>query len=214
MPPPFHPEHPNRYDIEDFIHAVKKYSNRFSFLGGGGTLNVMIHQAKNEMIVPPKLEKQFEERAFEIISKGAVGFGEFAVEHFSLNYNHPYESVPADHPLFLLLADIASKYGVPIDIHMEAIPKDMSLPNRKILTRSGRNPKMLRENISAFKRLLAHNKSAKIIWAHVGWCNTGYRTPELCHNLLTKYLNLYMSFKLSPDSMPLTRPISKDKKSI
>jgi len=29
-----------------------------------------------------ELKRRFEERALEILSKGAVGFGEFAVEHF------------------------------------------------------------------------------------------------------------------------------------
>jgi predicted TIM-barrel fold metal-dependent hydrolase len=214
MPPPFSPELPRSFDMEDLLPVVRKFHGRVFVLGGGGSLNLMIHEAHKEGVVTPELKKRFEERALEILSKGAVGFGEFAVEHFSLGYDHPYESAPADHPLFLLLADIAARAGVPMDIHMEAVPKDMPLPDRDILKRSGRNPKTLRANIPAFERLLAHNGNAKIIWAHVGWCNTGYRTPGLCRDLLSRHPNLYMSFKLSPESVPEVRPISRDQRSI
>ena len=59
-------------------------------------------------------------------------------------------------------------------------------------------------------RLLGHNRSAKIIWAHAGWCNTGRRTAELCAELLRRHPNLYMSFKIGPDSMSGIRPLTED----
>ena len=214
MPPPFSPGHRGVFDMDDLLPFAGKYPDRIAVLGGGGSLNVMIHQEGKSNSVSPEIKASFEKKAAEIISKGAVGFGEFAVEHFSFNYDHPYESVSANHPLFLLLADMAAKYNVPVDIHMEAIPKDMPFPDREILKRSGNNPKILRENMSAFERLLAHNPKAKIIWAHVGWCNTGFRTPDLCRELFNKHPNLYMSFKLSLESVPETRPISEDNKTI
>ena len=214
MPPPFSPGHRGIFDINDLLPAARKYPDRIAILGGGGSLNVMIHQAAKSDSIGPEIKARFEKTADEIISKGAIGFGELAVDHFSFNYDHPYESAPADHPLFLLLADLAAKYNVPMDIHMEAIPQDMPLPDRGILKRSGNNPKILRENIPAFERLLAHNPKAKIIWAHVGWCNTGFRTPALCRQLFEKHPNLYMSFKLAPESVRETRPVNEDKKSI
>ena len=214
MPPPFSPGHRGLFDMDDLLPVARKYSDRIAVLGGGGSLNVMIHANRKSDSVSPEIKARFEKKAHEIISKGAIGFGELAVEHFSFNYDHPYESVPADHPLFLLLADMAAKYNVPIDIHMEAIPADMPLPDRRILKRSVNNPHRLRENISAFERLLAHNQKAKIIWAHVGWCNTGFRTPALCRELFNKHPNLSMSFKLSPESVQETRPINEDKNAI
>ncbi len=214
MPPPFSPGQRGIFEIDDFLPVIGKYPERIAILGGGGSLNVMIHQMEKSDSVTPEMKIQFEKKADDIISKGAIGFGEFAIEHFSFNNDHPYESVSADHPLFLLLADIAAKYNMPIDIHMEAIPQDMPLPNRSILKKSGNNPKMIRENLSAFERLLDHNKKAKIIWAHAGWCNTGYRTPDLCRKLLKKHPNLFMSFKLSPESVPETRSTNEDKKAI
>lgn len=209
MPPPFPPDLPGRYTYEDLIGTVKKYPDRFAFLGGGGTLNVMIQQAVRDGTTSPELRSRFEKTAMEIISKGALGFGELTAEHFSLHSDHPYESAPPDHSLFILLSDIAARHGVPIDIHMEAVPEDMPMPEIRGLE-SRRNPKMLRGNISAFERLLAHNRNTKIIWAHVGWCNTARRSPALCAELLQRHPNLYMSFKITRDSRPETRPVTRD----
>ena len=214
MPPPFSPGHRGLFEIDDLFPVVRSAPDRIAVLGGGGSLNVMIHETGKSESVSPEIKARFEKKAAEIISRGAIGFGEFAIEHFSFNNDHPYEAVPANHPLFLLLADLAAGYNVPMDVHMEVIPKDMPLPDRDILRRSGNNPKTLKENLSAFERLLAHNQKARIIWAHVGWCNTGFRTPALCRELFNKHSNLYMSFKLSPDSVPETRPVNEDGKTI
>jgi len=211
MPPPFTPEHPNLYTYEELLGAVKNYPDRFSFLGGGGTLNVLIQQAVRGGTVTPALRGRFEKTAAAILSKGAIGFGELTAEHFSFDLQHPYEWAPPDHPLFLLLSDIAGRHGVVIDLHMEAVPEDMPLPKVRKL-HSPHNPGMLRENIQGLERLLAHNRSAKIIWAHAGWCNTGRRTPSLCAQLLGRHSNLYMSFKLRPDSMEETRPLTEDRR--
>jgi hypothetical protein len=211
MPPPQVPEQHGSFDVYDLFPLVRKYPERLACLGGGGTLNVMIHEHKDQDVVSETVKKRFRKQAMDILSNGALGFGEFSVVHFSLNNGHPYESVAADHPLFLLLADIAGEHNVPVDIHMEAIPHDMPLPDRKVLKRSGRNPKMLKENINGFERLLAHNRKAKVIWSHVGWCNTGYRTHVLCRELLQRHSNLYMSFKLSPESVRKTRPIMDER---
>lgn len=209
MPPPFAPDHPSRYTFEDLTGIVKKYPDHFAFLGGGGTLNVMIQESVRLGTTSQRLKSQFEKKAMDILSKGAIGFGELAAEHFSFSTDHPYESAPPDHPLFLLLSDIAARKGVPIDIHMEAIPQEMPLPRVRRLE-SPYNPRMLRANIAAFEKLLAYNRSTKIIWAHVGWCNTGHRTAAFCAELLGKHPNLYMSFKISPDSMVETRPLTKN----
>jgi hypothetical protein len=208
MPPPFSPNQTNRYTFEDLIGVVKKYPDRFAFLGGGGTLNVMIQEAVREGATSESLKSRFEKTAMEILSRGAIGFGELTAEHFSLNIDHPYESAPPNHPLFLLLSDIAARRGVPIDIHMEAVPENMPLPKIRRLE-SPHNPKTLRANIPAFEWLLAHNRNTKIIWSHVGWCNTGHRTTALCVELLRRHPNLYMSFKISPDSMSETRPLTE-----
>ena len=208
MPPPFAPQSPQSYDYTDLLGVCKKYPARFAFLGGGGTLNLMIHQTASEKEISPALKAKFKKTALEILDKGALGFGEFAAEHFSLGPNHIYAWAPPDHPLFMLLADIAAEHDVPLDIHMEAVPEAMPLPAG---LRSPPNPKILTPNIAGFERLLVHNRKARILWSHVGWCNTGKRTVALCAGLLGRHPNLYMSFKISPqDSRSECMPIEQE----
>lgn len=180
--------------FEDLLPIVERYPDRFAALGGGGSLNVVIQQAVKEGRVTTAMEKEFDARALELIRKGVVGFGEMAAEHFSMDENHPYETAPPDHPLFLRLADLAAKYDLPVDIHMEAIPEEMPLPSS---FQSPPNPRILKPNIAAFGRLLAHNRKAKIIWVHLGWDNTDKRTIALTRKLLAENPNLYMSIRIA-----------------
>ena len=209
MPPPFPENHRAQYDYRVFLPLVQQYPERFAFLGGGGALNPLIEKAVRLGRTDDGTKTTFRRRAEAIVQAGAVGFGEFAVEHFSLGDKHNHQSAPADHPLFLLLADIAAEKGLPIDIHLEAICESMKLPSH---LNSPPNPRQLRPNLEAFERLLAHNRRAKIIWSHLGWGNTGHRTPELTSRLLREHPNLYLSFKISPrDSLPSTRPVERGK---
>ena len=207
MPPPFPSNHPNMYDYRDLAEVVKKNPERFAFLGGGGTLNPMIQEAVRSGNVTADMQREFEAKADEILRAGAAGFGEMTALHFSLSSSHPYIVAPPDHPLFLLLADIAAREGVPIDLHMEAVPQDIPLPTG---LESPHNPASLDENIEAFERLLSHNRQARIVWAHAGWDNTGHRTVELMRGLLERHPNLYMNVKISPlDSLPQSRPLQE-----
>ena len=205
MPFPFFPNLPGIFDIDELVSRVGTQSGRFAFLGGGGTLNIMVLQAFREGKTDAELRSRFEEKALQILSKGAVGFGEMMAEHVSLGPDHPYGAVPPDHPLLLLLADIAARYDVPIDLHMEAVPEEMPLPEG---LRSPPNPASLHANIPAFERLLSHNPKAKIIWAHAGWDQTGRRTTALMADLLQRHSNLYMSIKIGRDSRPENRPMN------
>lgn len=193
MPHPFISSQTDSYTYGPLREAAKKYPDRFMFLGGGGTLNVMLHDAVAKGNVSPELRKKFEQTAEKIISDGGIGFGEIVAEHFSMRANHPYESAPPDHPLLLLLSDIAARKNVPIDIHMEAIPVEMNRPDS---IPAANNPPRLTPNIKQFERLLSHNRSTNIIWAHAGWDNTGYRTTHLMSELLTRHPNLFMSIKI------------------
>jgi len=60
--------------------------------------------------ITERVRRQFEDLANEILRAGAAGFGEISIHHLAHMPAHPYESVPADHPLFLLLADIAGRH--------------------------------------------------------------------------------------------------------
>jgi len=174
MPPPFTFGDPARYDAEVFLALAQESGGRILVLGGGGSLNAMLQESAAAVAVPPPAMGRFRARAIEILERGAAGFGELAAEHFS--GATPYQSVAADHPMLLALAEIAGERGVPIVLHLEA----------------------LQSNMDAFERLLAHEPRARIVWAHAGWDNTGYRTPALCRRLLAAHPNLYMDIKVDP----------------
>jgi predicted TIM-barrel fold metal-dependent hydrolase len=193
MPPPFNGTDSGRYDAELILPHLQGYKNKLASLGGGGSLNVMIQESVISGDAGPEIRRRFKEKAEELLRAGAAGFGEMAAEHFQ--GATAYQSAPPDHPLFLLLADIAAEHGVPIDLHMEAVPQPMPLPSDQ---RSGPNPPQLPANIAALERLLDHNRRARIIWAHAGADNTGYRTPQLCRRLLQSHPNLYMELKIDP----------------
>jgi predicted TIM-barrel fold metal-dependent hydrolase len=203
MPSPFTLADTNRFDVERLMPAAKKYPGKIYLLGGGGTLNPMIIEAARSGNAGPEAQKKFKERAEAILAAGAAGFGEMAAEHFPSST--PYESAPPDHPLFLVLADIAAQHDVPICIHMEAVPQEMDLPAP---LKSPPNPTRLHANIAAFERLLAHNPRANIVWAHLGWDTTGYRTPELTRRLLEAHPNLFMEIKLDPVDTGKTSPLT------
>lgn len=194
MPPPapYRQEASLRYDYEILKEIAQKYPDHFSFLGGGGSLNPMIQEAIHDGGASSSLKKRFEEKAREIAESGAVGFGEMTASHLSFRAGHPYVEASPDHPLFLVLADIAAEYDMPIDLHMEAIEKDTRLPQG---FRSPPNPSTLKANIPAFERLLSHNRSAKIVWVHMGWDNTGQMKLSLARRLLKAHPNLSMSLK-------------------
>ncbi len=207
LPPPFPPGHPGTYGLQEIEPVVRANPERFRFEAGGESLNPMIQQFAPDQVTPEVI-RQFQQEADSIVKAGAVGFGELAAEHFSSGRgNHPYESARPDHPLFLALADIAARDGIPIDLHMEAVTHDMPFPKR--LGR-GQNPETIRENISVLERLLEHNRNARIVWEHAGWDLTGERTVRLMRLLLNKHSNLYMAIKLDESGSRLTQPFRPD----
>ena len=193
-----------------FVDAIKAHPNSFAFGGGGEQLNPLILTTPADAVTPD-VRRRFEAMAEKLIDSGVSVLGEFVAEHFSFG-QHPYMSVAPDHPLLLLLADVAARRNVPIDLHMEAVPTDRPMPDLK----SGRrrdlpqadNPARLKANLPAFRRLLAHNARAKIVWAHAGWDNTGERTVRLMRQLLAGHPNLYMSMKLHSRLPGLTIPFA------
>jgi predicted TIM-barrel fold metal-dependent hydrolase len=168
----------------------------------------MAHATDPERVTED-IKDRFENQAQAIVQNGAVGFGELSVLHLSLGEKHVYSQTPADHPLFLLLADIAAQEGMPMDIHMEAVVEDQPTPSA-ILEASDANPAALEENITAFERLLDYQPKANIIWAHAGWDHTGDRTIELMGRLLDDHPNLFMSLKISEDSLEASWPLDAD----
>lgn len=207
LPPPFPPGHPGTYGRRELEPIAREHPGRFAFVAGGESLNPIIHRTAPEAATP-EIIREFRREAEIIVNSGAAGFGELTAEHFSSGRgNHPYESTRPDHPLFLVLADIAARHGMPIDLHMEAVPRDMPTPE---WIARGANPNDLKENISGLERLLAHNRDARIVWAHAGWDLTGARTVALMRAMLSKHPNLYMSVKLDARGPQLTSALGPD----
>jgi len=205
LPPPFTTAEADRYDSEIIRDAIKRFPGTFAFLGGGGTLNGMIQDAVRTGNIGAEVRRTFTARAEEILRQGAIGFGELTAEHFAGATTYQY--APADHPLFLLLADIAADRNVVIDLHMEAVPRAMKLP---VGLPSPPNPPELHDNIAAFERLLDHNRRARIGWAHAGADGIGHRTPELSRRLLRAHANLFMELKLDPLKHGNNYPLADD----
>lgn len=142
------------YDHPSYAGALGRYRGRFAFLAGGGLLNPVIHRYADAAKVTDAVKARFTADAERALDAGASGFGEIAALHVSAVAGHPFESVPADHPLLLALADVAAKRGVPIDLHMDAVDGEAPLPPRMA---GGANPPKLTDTLAALPRLLAHN---------------------------------------------------------
>jgi len=204
-PPPHQPGAPAPGFGE--LRAVARQSRRFAFAAGGESLNPLLQATPPER-VSADLLRRFGALAEEIAAAGAASFGELAAEHFSSGRGrHPYESSPPDHPLLLALADVAARHGMPIDLHMEAVPEDMPFPPGRP---SGANPARLRANINPLERLLEHNREARIVWLHAGWDLTGERTIPLMRGLLERHPNLTMSIKCDHSGARATAPFFPD----
>lgn len=114
MPPPQPQGMRFLYDLEGLKTEDPRYANRFGFIAGGGSLNPMIQDVPPDR-VSGEDRRRFRIMAEELFAAGVRAFGEIAVHHVSharMGGRHPYESVPADHPLLLLLADIAAERGI------------------------------------------------------------------------------------------------------
>ncbi|MDH4184010.1 MAG: amidohydrolase [Nitrospinota bacterium] len=194
MPPPQHYGQIGAYEYDDILPAIQNSGGRLLLAAGGGELNPMITGVKPEEVTS-EIRQNFEEKARRIIAAKAVAFGEMAALHLCMNPRHHYMAAPPDHPLFFLLADLAAESGLPIDLHMEAVPVKMATPTR-LLRQCGENPSQLAANIPGLERLLAHNPKAKIVWQHIGWDNTGHMTPALLGRLLKDHSNLFLSIRV------------------
>jgi len=207
LPPPFPEGHPGTYGRGEIESFLREGRGRLAMCAGGESLNPTIQRTPPDQVSPSAM-RDFRKGAEAIVSAGAVGFGEIALEHFSSGRGrHPYESTSPDHPLLLLLADIAAERRLIIDVHMEAVPAAMPMPRARL--GAGSNHAELHANIAPFEHLLEHNREAKIVWAHAGWDLTGEREVPLMRGLLDRHPNLYMSVKIDSAGFPRTNPMDE-----
>lgn len=198
------------YDYPKFRAALARHGSRFKFLGGGGTLNPMLHRHTNPATVTEKVRREFANSARRAIDAGGIGFGEMSSLHISLSKGHGYSYVPADHPLLLLLADIAAERDVPLDLHMDAIAVSMRPPSR--LARFPNNPKKFPATLDALDRLLSHNRKARIVWAHGGTDHLGEFSPKRIGTLMDRHSNLFVSLRVAGHKSPTRNKLISGRK--
>src|SRR5690606_34634435 len=114
--------------LEDFLAEARKYPERFFVMGGGGSLNSMIHDEAADGKAGDALKARFAKRADTLIELGAIGFGEVGILHLAAFQGQQFENVAADHPLLLMLADITARHDVVIDVHFDLVMKEMETP--------------------------------------------------------------------------------------
>jgi hypothetical protein len=184
----------NEDEYASMRKVVGEYPGRLKLLAGGATLSPYLQNMPPEKVTDAD-RTRFRQMAARVLLDGAVGFGEMISYHLSMADHHSFQYAPADHPLFLVLADIAAQHNVPIDLHMEAIVRSRPMPDN-LQRASAKNPKTLEPTIPAFERLLEHNRKARIVWQHIGWDNTGDMTPELLDRLLSSHPNLHIALRV------------------
>ncbi len=206
MPPPMDSGARASFDMEELRQAIREHGSRFAFLAGGGSLNAMIQSAGKAETLSDAVRERFERRAMEILKAGALGFGEITAHHLSLEPGHPYERVAADHPIVRLLADITARNDAVIELHFDLVAQDMAIPAGLA---SSSNPANLTANLQELERLLAHNRQARIVWAHAGSDMLGHWTVELSRRMLKDHPNLYMSLRMGPGRQPQNHPLTQ-----
>lgn len=182
----------NRYGVEELARLTKPYPGRFLFLGGGDHLNGIIESTPPGQVTDAR-RADFTREAEAILAAGARGFGEMGMMHLGHFPGHPSYWVAPDHPLFLLLADIAGRHRAVIDVHMDVVEHEAPTPSH--LSR-GDNPPRMPANVTLFERFVAHNRDARIVLAHAGWDVSGQWSAALSRRLLAAHPNLYMSLKI------------------
>lgn len=159
--------------------VAQQYPDRFIALYGGEAIT-MLETAATSGNYTKADEKKFASLLESEMASGKYkGFGEIGLRHFIPKQESGATdlTIAGDHPWMFIMSDIAAKYNVPIDIHMEATD----------------------ETIRSFEILLDYNKNTKIIWDHAGWSSTGMSTPAIVGQLMNKHSNLYLSIKMRND---------------
>ncbi len=106
-------------DYRGLRDAVRRHPGRLYLMAGGATLGPMIRQTAPDAVTAD-IKRRFEERAEEVLRAGARGFGEMISYHLCMAKTHSFQEAPANHPLFLFLADIAAHPNLYLALRVEA----------------------------------------------------------------------------------------------
>jgi hypothetical protein len=157
-------------------NAAEKYPARFIALYGGEAITLLDSVATGSYSESD--EKRYITLLEDAMKSGKYrGFGEIALRHVSLDGEGADVTIPGDHPWMFIMSDIAAKYDVPIDIHLDFESAD--------------------KGIAGLEKLLDHNNKTKIIWSHTSWSRVDkFVSVDLMRQLLERHPNLYSSIKI------------------
>jgi hypothetical protein len=202
MPPPAPAGAGNANAEPSIVAAAQFRPDRFFYGVGGNTLNSLIDKMPDSGVATQAQKAEFQNTFGKLTASypGAVVLGEFATLHLSYEPVHAFEESPTNSDLMKLLADLAATSDHPIDLHIDVVPQTMNTPPF-FRQASSRNPVQIQANIPALENLLAYNRKARIVLAHVGRDTTGQMSPGLIDRLLATHPNLYA--QVHPTSEPL-----------
>lgn len=162
------------YGIPD---AADKYPDRFIVLYGGEAITLLDSAAAKGSYTEAE-EERYTALLEDAMKSGKYrGFGKIALRHVRIDGEGADVTVSGDHLWMFIMSDIAAKYDVPIDIHMDFEAAD--------------------KGIAGLEKLLNHNIKTRVIWSHTAWSRTvKFASAELMRQLIEKHPNLYSSIKL------------------
>ncbi len=177
----FHNNDPKGYGFPD---SFKSYPGRILFLYGNPGLSLLDSVVTRGSYTGSEQQQYIQDLEDAMKSGEYVGFGQVGLRH--MPDKNPGEAdiiIPGDHPWMFIMSDIAAKYNVPIEIHMDVQPDDLA----------------------RLEKLLYHNNNTKIIWENAGWQTSGpdaptdYVSPDLWRKLFEQHPSLYTSIKIRPN---------------
>ncbi|MFM7347377.1 MAG: hypothetical protein ACKO1J_18645 [Tagaea sp.] len=195
MPQPFPDEESGGrtvYDSADFAGVARAHPCRFAFLGGNGLNQMLARIPPGEVTEAQRVA--FRREAQAVLAQGAAGFGQISLLHLARFPGHPFQETAPDHPMMLLLAEIAGQAGKPINVHMQIYERAGPPPPYY----RGQNPPSIQANLATFERLLAHDRRARIVLANFGEDPSGQFTMALARQLLTAHPNLHFIATIMP----------------
>ncbi len=148
----------------------------FARRGGSDEGILSLHTKYPERVVPtvgfqnPGWVRQEAGFLDEVEAKLRTGrfwwLGELLLKHYAVpELQAPTIVISPDTDLFRRALDLAARYRVPLTVHHEAEPG----------------------NIELFRRILRHNPTAVVVWAH--WC--GRPEPAVARSFLQEFPNLH-----------------------
>ncbi|MBN1412782.1 MAG: hypothetical protein JW969_18185 [Spirochaetales bacterium] len=187
-------------NISGFVRpAVKKETSteKLERIDQIDSLNSMLVQNIKPDEIPAESISQFRNKMLLLIDKCTLYWGEAWNFRLTLPLKAAYSNISLNHPFFLLIADIAARNEVPVEL-LTGYP----LGGKMV---AGKMEEKVPVELGLF---LQHNRMVKIIWMAIGMIELNTDDVVLLSRLLEDNPNLY--FSVSESYLDGEKNISKD----